>query len=53
MLFRSSVVADAEVPLSDEVVFVRPDGYVAAACKREQATDTWRRLKEAVSLVDA
>ena len=47
------VVADTAVPLSDEVVFVRPDGYVAAACKREQATDTWQRLKEAVSLIDA
>jgi hypothetical protein len=52
-LHLQSVLADAAVPLSDEVVFVRPDGYVAAACKHEQATETWRRLKTAASLVDA
>jgi hypothetical protein len=42
-----SVVADPGVLLSDEVVFVRPDGYVGAVCKREQAVHTWRELKKA------
>ncbi|MGA1419243.1 MAG: bifunctional 3-(3-hydroxy-phenyl)propionate/3-hydroxycinnamic acid hydroxylase [Ilumatobacteraceae bacterium] len=44
------VVADPGVLLSDEVVFVRPDGYVGAVCKREQAVHTWRDLKKAARL---
>ena len=48
LLFHLKV--DDSVALSDEVVFVRPDGYVAATCTFDQMRDVWLQLKHVAQL---